>query len=184
MKALEKFLSYLSGKFDNHEQLAQMPPEESAHFPSATHRNTCVNDCIKNLPSGFSGVFVLEESYYTLSQRTAAQPHLFLITEDAAGDVVLSSYTAIDVPKESLKYSGTFQLDYTRLSLSEKFCPLTYQYTDGVFTGANESMFTPVTKFVLDEKISENELVIQESMWVNGKRTFGFDKPIIYRRCQ
>ena len=43
-------------------------------------------------------------------------------------------------------------------------------------------MFTPVTKFILHEEFSKDHLVVSESMEVNGKRVFGFDEPIVYRK--
>ena len=43
-------------------------------------------------------------------------------------------------------------------------------------------MFTPVLKFTLHETFSADRLEVSESMEMNGKRTFGFDDPIIYKR--
>ena len=44
------------------------------------------------------------------------------------------------------------------------------------------SHFTPVMIFCLWEKFSEECLEVSESMEVNGKKTFGYDEPIIYNR--
>lgn len=44
------------------------------------------------------------------------------------------------------------------------------------------SNFTPVMIFCLWEKFSEECLEVSESMEVNGKKTFGYDEPIIYKR--
>ncbi len=44
------------------------------------------------------------------------------------------------------------------------------------------SQFTPVMTFRLWERFSEACLEVSESMEVNGKRTFGYDVPIIYKR--
>ena len=43
-------------------------------------------------------------------------------------------------------------------------------------------MFSPVLKFTLFERFSAEWLEVSESMEVNGKRTFGYDEPIIYKR--
>lgn len=43
------------------------------------------------------------------------------------------------------------------------------------------SHFTPVMIFCLWEKFSEECLEVSESMEVNGKKTFGYDEPIIYK---
>lgn len=45
-------------------------------------------------------------------------------------------------------------------------------------------MFTPVLKFKLWERFTPEVLVVAESMEMNGKRTFGYDQPLEYRRCQ
>ena len=44
------------------------------------------------------------------------------------------------------------------------------------------SQFSPVMIFRLWEKFSDTCLEVSESMEVNGKRTFGYDAPIIYKR--
>ena len=44
------------------------------------------------------------------------------------------------------------------------------------------SMFSPVLKFTLFERFSEEYLEVSETMEVRGKRTFGYDEPIIYKR--
>ena len=44
------------------------------------------------------------------------------------------------------------------------------------------SQFSPVMTFKLWEKFFNNFLKVSESMEVDGKRTFGYDEPIIYKR--
>ena len=65
---------------------------------------------------------------------------------------------------------------------SAKFTPALYHERDGVWEGGSESMFSPVLKFTLFERFSSEQLEVSESMEVNGKRTFGYDVPILYRR--
>lgn len=43
-------------------------------------------------------------------------------------------------------------------------------------------MFSPVLKFTLFERFSKECLEVSESMEVNGKKTFGYDEPILYMR--
>ena len=43
-------------------------------------------------------------------------------------------------------------------------------------------MFTPVLKFSLFERFKEGTLEVSETMEMNGKRTFGYDDPIIYKQ--
>ena len=45
------------------------------------------------------------------------------------------------------------------------------------------SKVSPVLKFTLFERFSADVLEVSESMEVNGKRTFGFDVPILYKRA-
>lgn len=43
-------------------------------------------------------------------------------------------------------------------------------------------MFTPVLKFKLYERFSNEVLEVSESMEKDGRRTFGYDLPLEYRR--
>ena len=43
-------------------------------------------------------------------------------------------------------------------------------------------MFSPVLKFTLLERFSKECLEVTETMEVNGRKTFGYDEPIIYKR--
>lgn len=82
MSELQEFVSLLSGEFDNAAQHAELTAAGQADFPFAEHRNTPCNDKIRGLPSDFAGVFLVEESYYTVAGRTHASPHLFLFTQE------------------------------------------------------------------------------------------------------
>ena len=44
------------------------------------------------------------------------------------------------------------------------------------------SKFSPVMTFKLWKKFSDSCLEVSESMEVNGKKTFGYDEPIIYKQ--
>ena len=60
---IEKFVKLMTGHFDNKEQFTEMK-EAGKIFPYAEHVNTVCNDKIKNIPEGFNGIFIVEESYY------------------------------------------------------------------------------------------------------------------------
>lgn len=181
MSKLDDFMKILTGSFNNIEQFEDMK-KKNIDFPYAEHVNTACNDKIINLPNDFNGVFMVEESYYTSNGNTHATPHLFLFTEEIDG-IKLTSY---EVPKEYDKNSFTYknlkQIDYKDLRLSEKFTPALYIKKDDVWEGGSVSMFSPVLKFTLFERFSNECLEVSESMEVNGKRTFGYDEPIIYKR--
>ena len=53
---------------------------------------------------------------------------------------------------------------------------------ESYYTVGSESMFTPVLKFSLYERFSNEVLEVSESMEKDGRRTFGYDLPLEYRR--
>ncbi len=177
----ERFMKVLTGHFDNKEQYSKMQ-KAGKIYPYAEHVNTVCNDKIKNLPADFPGKFLVEESYYETNGKKHASAHLFLFTEEEEG-ILLSSY---EIPEGNAKniftYASMLPVDYSELKKSEKFTPALYREKDGVWEGGSTSQFTPVMKFKLWERFSDECLEVSESMEVNGKRTFGYDDPIIYKR--
>lgn len=183
MNALQELVGLLTGHFDNQAQF-QEKEQAGENFPYARHVNTVCNENITNLPADFAGLFVVEESYYTVGGSTHASPHLFLFTQEGEG-VKLTSY---EVPqgydKNTFTYEQLGEVDYAQLKVSEKFTPAIYQKRDGVWEGGSVSMFSPVLKFTLFERFSPEVLEVTEHMEVNGKRTFGYDEPILYKRVE
>ena len=181
MNKLKDFMNILTGSFNNSEQFDKMKLD-NLDFPFAEHVNTICNDKIINLPEDFKGIFMVEESYYTSNGNTHASPHLFLFTQEENG-IKLTSY---EVPngydKNTFTYKDLKEIDYNELRVSEKFTPALYIEKDGVWEGGSTSMFSPVLKFTLFERFSEEYLEVSETMEVRGKRTFGYDEPIIYKR--
>lgn len=184
MNQLEQFLSMLCGHFNNAVQLEKFKTEGITNYPFAEHINTLCNDKILDLPQNFKGAFVLEESYYTRNQSTNKMPHLFLITEESEG-VQLSSYKMPEgYTKDDFTYENLKPVSYQDLRINETFTPILYRWRDGSFYGKSVSMFSPVTRFTLEETFTEKLLLVSETFEVNGKRTFGYDLPIAYRRCE
>ena len=159
---LEMFIKLITGHFNNKEQFEEMQ-KSGRVYPYAEHVNTVCNDKIKNLPVDFQGKFLVEESYYETNGKKHASSHIFLFTEEKEG-ILLSSY---EIPagadKNTFTYDSMLPVEYSELKKSEKF--------------------TPVMKFKLWERFSETGLEVAESMEVNGKRTFGYDVPILYKRA-
>ena len=60
---MEKFVKLMTGHFDNREQFTEMKSAGKL-FPYARHVNTVCNDKINNIPENFTGIFMVEESYY------------------------------------------------------------------------------------------------------------------------
>ena len=181
MMEIKKFVELMTGEFDNKEQFMEMK-EAGKSFPYAQHINTVCNDKIKNIPEDFNGIFVVEESYYETDGKRHASPHLFLITDSNDG-IILSSY---EIPagedKNTFSYNSMKNVDYAELKKSEKFTPALYHEKNGIWEGGSISQFSPVMTFKLWEKFSDSCLEVSESMEVNGKKTFGYDEPIIYKR--
>ena len=181
MMKIKNFVDLMTGESDNKEQFMEMK-EAGKSFPYAQHINTVCNDKIKNIPEDFNGIFVVEESYYETDGKRHASPHLFLITDSNDG-IILSSY---EIPagedKNTFSYNSMKSVDYSELKKSEKFTPAIYKEKNGSWEGGSVSQFTPVMIFRLWERFSESCLEVSESMEVNGRRTFGYDVPIIYKR--
>ncbi len=55
-------------------------------------------------------------------------------------------------------------------------------FKENFWEGGSVSNFSPIMKFTLFERFSEKQLEVSETIEVNGKRTFGYDDPIIYKR--
>lgn len=185
MDTLQTFVSLLTGTFDNRAQLEELERRGVAGYPAARHVSTVVNDRIIGLPEAFPGLFVLEESDYTVNGRTNPMPHLFLFTEEPDGRVKLTSY---DMPegytKENFRAASLGEIPFESLRPSAKFTPALYERQGEAWVGGSESMFTPVLKFKLWERFTPEVLEVSESMEMNGKRTFGYDEPLEYRRCE
>lgn len=109
---------------------------------------------------------------------------MFLFTEEGE-DIVLSSYESPEgYDKNTFTYRELGEIDFNSLKKSTKFTPAVYKEKDGVWEGGSESMFSPVLKFKLFERFSNEKLEVSESMEMNGKRTFGYDEAIVYKRVK
>ena len=181
MMKLDNFINMMTGHFNNKEQFDNMQ-REGKIYPYAEHINTICNEKILNLPKDFNGKFVVEESYYETNGKRHASPHLFLITEKEDGIVLYSYEIPEGEDKSMFSYDSMKNADYTELKKSEKFTPVLYHEKDGIWEGGSTSQFSPVMTFKLWEKFSDSCLEVSESMEVNGKRPFGYDEPIIYKR--
>lgn len=181
MMKLDNFINMMTGHFNNKEQFDNMQ-REGKTYPYAEHINTICNEKILNLPKDFNGKFVVEESYYETNGKRHASPHLFLITEKEDGIVLYSYEIPEGEDKSTFSYNSMKNADYTELKKSEKFTPALYHEKDGIWEGGSTSQFSPVMTFKLWEKFSDSCLEVSESIEVNGKKTFGYDEPIIYKR--
>ena len=86
--------------------------------------------------------------------------------------------------KAGFTFETMGEVEFGALQPSRKFTPAVYTCRGGVWEGGSTSMFTPALKFTLFERFSSEMLEVSETMEMNGKRTFGYDVPILYRRAQ
>ena len=107
--------------------------------------------------------------------NTACNDKINNIPEDFHGIFIVED-------KNTFSYDSMKNVDYSKLKKSEKFTPALYHENGGIWEGGSTSRFSPVMTFKLWEKFSDSCLEVSESMEVNGKRTFGYDVPIIYKR--
>lgn len=115
--------------------------------------------------------------------ENAMHHRIYFLLRIVTVEFMLSSY---EIPagedKNTFSYASMKNVEYSDLKRSEKFTPALYQEKDGVWEGGSVSQFTPVMTFRLWERFSETCLEVSESMEVNGKKTFGYDVPVIYKR--
>ena len=182
MSKLSEFTGLLAGRFNNAEQFAAKQ-KSGQPFPYAEHLNTVCNDKILHLPPDFAGVFMVEESYYTTDGKTPAH-HLFLFTEEEAGIRLTSYEVPVGYGKDSFTYANLRPVEYADLKPSAKFTPALYTEKDGVWEGGSVSHFSPVLTFTLFERFSKECLEVTETMEMNGRPTFGYGEPILYRRAE
>ena len=112
---------------------------------------------------------------YAQHVNTACNDKINNIPEDFHGIFIVED-------KNTFSYDSMKNVDYSKLKKSEKFTPALYHENGGVWEGGSTSRFSPVMTFKLWEKFSNSCLEVSESMEVNGKRTFGYDAQIIYKR--
>ena len=108
----------------------------------------------------------------------------FLFMEESNSIKLISYEIPEGYDKKNFTYKTFKGADYDQLKCSAKFNPAFFRKSGDTWEGGSVSMFSPVLKFSLHEKFTENQLEVSESMEVNGKRTFGYDEPIIYKRIK
>lgn len=119
-----------------------------------------------------------------MGERKNSLPHLFLFQLDEVGHVILTSYELPEeISKEAFRNDNEdLVLDYNTLEISEKFTPMIYHREGEAFGGESISDFGNGVKFTLKEKTSKESLEVSEVFERNGKVTFGFIEPIVYKK--
>ncbi|MGG7144241.1 hypothetical protein ACQPVP_12360 [Clostridium nigeriense] len=187
MDKLEKFMDYICGRFNNENQVK----EEKAvtgevKSPVAEHIVGICNAKIKNLPEDFNGYFTIDETYYKHGDNKTALHHLFLYTLNKDNDIVLTSY---ELPNDVdyndfINSNDKLIIDYSKLELSRKFNPITFEEKDGCFLAESESEFSPEVIFTAIEKVCDDKMYVTEIFRKNGVIISGSEEPIVYDKIK
>lgn len=187
MEKLDKFINYICGTFNNENQLKEEKDATGeVRTPIAKHIVGICNDKITNLPEDFKGYFTIDETYYNHEEHETALHHLFLYTLNEDNNVVLTSYelpTHIDY-NDFINANERLVIDYTKLELSKKFTPITFEEKDEYFLAESESSFSPEVIFTAVEKIYDGKMYVTEIFRKNGVIVSGSEEPIVYDKIK
>lgn len=186
MNKLDLFIKYLTGDFNNLNQIRNESENGGQIHPFSIHITRECNEKITNLPQNFAGRFVIEESYYTKPDGSKLiAPHLFLFELNDKEEVQLKSYQlpAKFKKEEFTNGNKNLVLDFNDLELSANFGVMEYNFIEkNGFYGSLRNELGNEIVFTLTETIGENSLEVMELMEKGGVRLTPYDSPIIYDR--
>jgi hypothetical protein len=180
MSELDRYLSYLTGDFDNALQIAAERQAGKQIHPFARHISRIANSKILNLPPDFKGVYVIEESYYHYPGKdTTTKHHLFLFSLTDDQKVLLRVQTPDELDNKLLRNdNATLQLDFTKLTDIKRFKAKRGYYLKSQNDLGNGMSFT------LEETIGDGFLEVMELLEKDGKRLIPYDSPLQYRKIK
>ena len=185
-KGLENIRDILVGTFDNSKQVEEERKQGHQIHPLAKHVTAEFTDRVINKPSDFTGIYILEESYYTYpGKEMEVKPLFFHFLAEGSFDVKLYSlvipekydkHTVINANKE-------LSFDYNELKANEWFNPALYKWNDaGFFTTNNPSTLPNGAMFTLIETLRLNCLEVMERYEKDGILITPYNTPILYDR--
>lgn len=186
-QAIDVFKSYITGDFDNRQQVeAERAVGKQVH-PLARHINRIADHRLQNAPRR-SGFWLIEESYYDMPDGThKINHHLFFFEAVDARTVRLYAYQLPDyLPMEQLTNDNpNLTLNYNDLRISPRFKPAEYAF-DGkdTFTIHASNDWGNGMRFTLIEKFTPGRLEVMELLEKDGQRLTPYDTPIIYLKTQ
>jgi hypothetical protein len=185
---LNRFKQYITGDFDNANQVVEELKTGKVIHPLAIHVNRVVDSKVTNKPANFAGFFLLEESYYLAEGKpTEAKPYLFLFSLVNNDVIHLTTYQLTGYEKEALRNDNpTLQFNYDSLVPSPTFRGADYSWN------AKEKTFSTVSvnelgnqmRFTLSETFSAKTLWVMELLEKDGKSLTAYSTPIRYERKQ
>lgn len=185
--AIEVFKNYITGDFDNRQQVeAERAAGQQIH-PFARHVNRVADHRIKNAPPR-TGFWLIEESYYDMPDGShKINHHLFFFEAVNNRTVRLYAYQLPEyLPMEQLtNHNEALLIDYNDLRISPRFKPAEYVF-DGkdTFTIYAPNDWGDGMRFTLIEKFTPGRLEVMELLEKDGQRLTPYDTPIIYLKTQ
>jgi len=185
-KMLNRFKQYITGDFDNANQVIEELKTGKVIHPLAIHVNRVADDKVIHKPANLTGFFLLEESYYlTEGKPTEAKPYLFLFSQTSKDVIHLTTYQLNGYRKEALRNDNPgLQFDYDSLAPSPTFKGADYRWNE------KEKSFSTVSvnelgnqmRFTLSETFTAKTLLVMELLEKEGKRLTSYSTPIRYER--
>ncbi len=181
------YLSYLTGDFDNRAQVETELKMGKQIHPYAKHVTRIIQNRVKNVPTDYNGVFVLEESYYKYPDKdTLTKPYIFRFEKSPKGEVILHSVAIpAAINKATFRNSNPdWTLDFNDLKDSPTFKPATYQRTKRGFYLKNPIELGNGMRFTLKETIGKGFLEVMELTEKDGKSLTPYDTPLQYKKIR
>lgn len=185
VKDIDRYRSYLTGDFDNREQVRAERKAGKQIHPEARHVNRVADAKIKGLSESHNGFYLLEESYYTYpGQPTQVKPYLFWFEETGEGKVRLHSLQLPpNLDKTTVRNDNdALFFNYTDLNESPSFKPVEYTRTPRGFYLKAPNELPGGLRFTLEETIGDGFLDVMELVEKDGKRLTPYDTPLQYKR--
>ncbi|MFN4147126.1 MAG: hypothetical protein ACK4GN_14970 [Runella sp.] len=187
MTDFDLYLSYLTGDFDNRAQVEAEQKAGKQIHPYAKHITRIITERVRNVPTDFKGVFVLEESYYKYpGQDTIIKPYIFKFELNDQQQIVLHSMAIPErIDKNTFRNANAdWELDFQELKPSPSFKPAAYTKTERGFYIKAPNDFPRGIRFTLEETIGDGFLEVMELTEKEGKRITPYDTPLMYRRIK
>lgn len=183
---LKTFQQYITGDFNNANQVtAEMATGKIIH-PLAIHINRVADDKVTNRPKGLRGFFLLEESYYLYEGKAIdVKPYLFLFQLTNDSTIHLTTYQLTQFAKETLRNNNpTLTFNYDSLTPSPTFKGANYRWNKKEKSFSTESVneLGNGMRFTLTEKFTATTLQVMELLEKNGNRITQYTTPILYER--
>lgn len=185
---LARFQQYITGDFDNSNQvIAEIKAGKQIH-PLAIHVNRVATYKVNNVPKDLKGFFIIEESYYLIDgKQIDLKPYLFLFEEREGGIIHLTTYQLNSWKKEEIRNDNTdLRFDYTQLVPSPTFkgADYTWDPKDKTFNTISPNNLGNGMKFTLTEKFTDKQLSVLEQVEKDGKLLTTWNTPILYVRTK